>query len=636
MVGGLCKAVGHPMDCETGVRIGAILAFVFAGAGHVQARQDAHAAAATQPGIVFLAVDDITRPWIHLVTESFREVALDASEQPALFFESLDGVRFDDPGYVEAFRDWLRFKYRSTRIDLVVPIGEDAVGFLARRKGEPWPAASILYLEVGRPRVDIDTLLPQAKGLILEDHFPAALAVMKQVLPETGRVALVYGGSSVEQWRFNLFADKVRSAGLGLEPIVVGGESFDDLLTTVAQLPPRTVVFLLAPAVDSTGRVLAPKQTCERMASAASGPLFTQGMQDVGCGVVGGLLRDWSVVGRLLAEHGLARLSGTPPADIHVPIPSYTALVFDARQLDRWQIAEVRLPSGSAIQYRAPSLWRDYRPQVIGMLAVVLFQMLLIGGLVFEHRRRRRAELESRRHLATMAHLYRRAAMGQLTASLAHELNQPLEAILHNAEAAKILLSSGTTQLDEIREIVEDIRKDDRRASDVIRRLRTLLRKRELETEPLDVNHVATETMAVVAPDAASRGVQVDLDLPATPSIVSGDRVHLQQALLNLVLNGMEAMSDVPPDRRRLVVRAARHNGSVDVSVTDSGPGIPHDVAPHIFEPFFTTKGEGMGMGLSIVRSIIEAHDGRIAAETNPQGGATFRFSLPLSGPGPA
>jgi signal transduction histidine kinase len=608
-------------------------ALIFAASRQVPARQETSAGALAQPGILILAVDDITRPWVQLISEGVREVALDAKEPPAVFFESIDAVRFGEPGHAEEFRNWLRSKYRSTRVDFVLPIGEPAVEFLAHAKGEPWPAASILYLEVGRPRVDTERLLPQASGLVLEDHFQVALEIVKQVLPATDRIALLHGGSGVEQSRFNSYEDKVRRSGLGLEPFVVESLPLDGLLARVAEMPRNTAIFLLQPSVDSTGRVLAPARTCQLIASAASAPVFTLGLQDLGCGVVGGRLRDWSVAGRLLAEEALARLHRPSDADIEVPMARYTSLAFDARQLERWNIPEARLPAGSAVLFRQPSLWRDYRPQVIGAAAIVLFQAVLIGGLVWEHRRRRKAEVESLRHLATMAHLDRRAVMGQLTASLAHELNQPLEAILHNAEAAKIMLASGNTRPGEIEEIVEDIRKDDKRAGEVVRRLRTLLRKHELEAVPLDVNEVATETVAVVSTDAASRGVRVDLDLPATPSIVSGDRVHLQQALLNLVLNGFEAMSDVPVERRRLIVRAARHNGSVDVSVTDSGPGIPQDVAPHIFEPFFTTKGEGMGMGLSIVRTIVEAHHGRIAAATNPQGGATVRFSLPLSQP---
>ncbi|HEY7441389.1 MAG TPA: sensor histidine kinase, partial [Vicinamibacterales bacterium] len=307
------------------------------------------------------------------------------------------------------------------------------------------------------------------------------------------------------------------------------------------------------------------------------------------------------------------------------------SLLFDARQLERWGIDERLLPPGSEVRFRSPSLWRDYRPQVIGALAVAALQALLIGGLLFERRRRRRAELESRQHLVTMSHLDRRAAMGQLATSLAHELNQPLNAILQNAGVLQMLLTtkSSALPLGEIRDIVSDIRKDDMRASEVIRRMRGLLQKRELQAQPIDVNELSEDTIALVRPDAMSRDIRIELESTEGLLPIRGDRVHLQQVLLNLLLNGMEAVASMPSDRRSLVVRTSQNNGTVTLAVKDAGVGISADRVTEIFEPFYTTKGEGMGMGLTIALSIVEAHDGRMSAENNADGGATVWFSVP-------
>jgi signal transduction histidine kinase len=276
------------------------------------------------------------------------------------------------------------------------------------------------------------------------------------------------------------------------------------------------------------------------------------------------------------------------------------------------------------------ALWREHRPLALAAVGLILLQALLIGGLLVEYRRRQRAQLEARRYLAGMAHLDRRAAMGELTASLAHELNQPLTAILRNAEAARMLLARPDPPLDELRDIVDDIRSDDRRAGDIIRRLRTLLRQHELSPEPVDVNAVAQETVAFVVPDAASKDVRLDVDFSSVPGIVTGDRVHLQQVVLNLLLNGVDAVARVAHGRRRVLVRTACNDGHVDISVADTGPGFAPDVLPRAFEPFFSTKEDGMGMGLSIARSIVDAHGGRIMATNNDHGGATVRFVLPL------
>jgi signal transduction histidine kinase len=225
--------------------------------------------------------------------------------------------------------------------------------------------------------------------------------------------------------------------------------------------------------------------------------------------------------------------------------------------------------------------------------------------------------------------------MGQLASSLAHELNQPLGAILRNAEAAELILQSNPPDLEEIRAILADICKDDQRAGAVIDRTRAMLARRPLASTVLTVDELVEAVMTLTRPDAASRGFRVQVELgPHLPSL-HGDHVQLQQVLLNLILNGMDAMDaihDLPAEERRLVVQARQTDDkTVEFAVSDSGRGIPADQLAQIFDPFFTTKPSGLGMGLSISRTIIEAHGGRLWAENNPGRGATFRFSVPIA-----
>jgi signal transduction histidine kinase len=583
-----------------------------------------------QQSVLFLAVEDFTRPYVRILFESFSDRVLAAPRAPAIYFESLDATRFEQKEYLDDVRDWLSRKYDNTRIDLVMPLGEDALGFLADAHGEPWPAAQVLYLESGTPRVDTRSRLPQTGGVQLEDSFFGALEVMKAILPETKHVALLYGASAIEVTRYNGFAEKVRNAGF--EPIELFAMSMEQMLAEVARLPAQTVAFILQPSVDASGHALAPRRACELIASNDRVPAFSLGAQDLGCGVVGGLMRDWTIVGRLMGEEALARLSEPSTEIVTVPIAKYATLAFDDRQLARWGIPERRLPAGAVVRFREPNLWRDRRGLVMATIGVTVFQSLLIAGLVLERRRRRRAEVDSRRNLSALAHLDRRAAMGELATSLAHELNQPLNAILQNAGVAQMMLASAAVPpaLAEIPDIISDIRKDDVRASEMIRRMRGLLQKHELDARPVDLNEVAEETLAIVRPDARAREVELEMNLADPLAPVLGDRVHLQQVLLNLLMNALAAVSTTPRERRRVRVSTSQFNGDVRLAVSDTGTGIPLDRLRQIFEPFYTTKSEGgMGMGLAIARGIVEAHGGRIEAENNAGGGATVWFSVP-------
>ncbi len=244
---------------------------------------------------------------------------------------------------------------------------------------------------------------------------------------------------------------------------------------------------------------------------------------------------------------------------------------------------------------------------------------------------RRQAEMEARRLKDDLAHVTRLSTMGGLTSAVAHEINQPLAAILSNAQAAKRFLVQGNPDMNEIAEILEDIIRDDNRAAEVIRKIRTLLKKEEIRYEPLDLNDIVDEILMVVRNDAALKAVSIEKEFTTSLPSVWGDRIQLQQIILNLLLNAAEAMRDAALDFRRLIVRTSRReNRFAQVSIRDFGPGIPADSLRRLFEPFYTTKSGGMGMGLSISKDIIQSHRGEIRVVNNPDRGVTVSFTVPF------
>jgi signal transduction histidine kinase len=220
--------------------------------------------------------------------------------------------------------------------------------------------------------------------------------------------------------------------------------------------------------------------------------------------------------------------------------------------------------------------------------------------------------------------------MGELAGALAHEINQPLSAIMSNAQAANRYLNTPSPDMQEIKEILHDIVKEDTRASEVINRLRALYNKEKSVFELLDLNVVFREMVGLMHSEAVIRNVKISSELDPLLPPINGDRIQLQQVAMNLMLNAFEAMNEPSKEDRRILIRTELKGSQVQAAVTDNGKGIPAGESEKIFKPFYTSKSQGLGMGLPICRSIINSHHGRLWFENNPDQGATFYFSLPL------
>ena len=218
--------------------------------------------------------------------------------------------------------------------------------------------------------------------------------------------------------------------------------------------------------------------------------------------------------------------------------------------------------------------------------------------------------------------------MSALTSSIAHELGQPLGAMMHNAEALQRMITTKSATPDTIEEILSDIHADGVRATQIIERQRTMLRSHQLQKKPIDLHAVVNESLALVAHDISARQIVVNVNLSSNPCVISGDQVLLQQVLVNLVMNAMDAMAEMPPARRQVTITSEVRAADVEVSVRDTGPGLPADIISTLFTPFVTTKSHGLGIGLTIARTIVDAHGGTIEARNNPEGGATFTVTL--------
>jgi signal transduction histidine kinase len=306
--------------------------------------------------------------------------------------------------------------------------------------------------------------------------------------------------------------------------------------------------------------------------------------------------------------------------------------VYDWRELQRWNISEARLPPGSVVQFREPSALERYRWQLAGLFIALLVQSAMIGWMLIERYARRKAERETRRRSLEVMHLSRSAEAGALSASFAHELSQPLASILLGADTAERLLAEKPPNVGRAKEILGDIREADQHATEIISHVKNLLKHRsEVEAQEFDLNAAIADAMRILSAEAKRRDVTLRAIGIQRPLLVRADPIHLQQVVLNLAMNGMDAMTNMPPNARRMTIKTTLPGGTwVEVSVSDSGTGIPEHKHDSIFDTFYTTKERGTGLGLSIARTIIETYEGKIWAENQAGGGAVFRFTLPL------
>jgi signal transduction histidine kinase len=590
------------------------------------------AAEAPRPqAILVLEQSDVRGPFYAQIFASIRDSALGSGRADAtIYAENLDLTRFPGPEYEASLLEHLKTKYADRPIGVIVAIGVDSLKFLNRRKSALWPDVPVVFgLVPDRPETRA-LLSPEMTGTFANADLAQTIVVAHATVPDLAAIVLV-GEAWKDQAVFGHWKDEIPGAAAGLVVADLSGLKMQELRNRVASLPDRSAIIYSAIYSDGEGSYYPPAYALSLIAESANRPIVIASETSLGHGGIGGFLLLPEVIGREAGTLAKRILGGETASSIPVSTGDNVRPIFDWRQLQRWGVAETSLPDGSEIRFRTPTIWEQYRWQSLTALSIILLQAFLITGMLYERRRRRTAEIEARHRMSELAHLSRRATVGEMTASIAHELNQPLAAILNNAEAAESLLKKPSPDLEELSEIVADIRRDDARASEIIKHLRSLLKKSEFESHLFDANDTLRDVFNFLSDQSLTRNVRLETELSPSKLYVRGDRVQLEQVVLNLVMNGMDAVADQPNERRRIVGRTKLVNGkSVLVSVVDFGQGIAADRLARVFDPFFTTKEQGMGVGLSIARTIVDAHRGRIWAENLPDGGAAFYVSLPF------
>jgi PAS domain S-box-containing protein len=705
------------------------------------------------PRVLVLFSNDRLLPANQEVEKGLRRAFEDGGKTSSvdLFAEFLDAVRFSGSGQSATMENFLRERHRDTPPVTWIALGPQALDFLMQRRDTLFPGTPIVFGALDGRQIGLLTDKRGLAGRPMDWSIAPLMEQLAGIRPEARRILLVSGAADFDRMRHDEALAQTEPFRKRYEIETSQGESLDDLLERVSNLPQDAVVIYLSYFQTPDGRTLLPRSVAGWLAKESSVPVLCFYESYVGTGVIGGAMIPFEEEGHAIGAIARRVAEGEGVEAIGILPPGTPRWIIDDRVMKHHGWHRRNLPPDAEVRFRRPSLWEAHRTAVITGAVALLLQSALIIGLLAARARQRKAENEKhlsesrfskvfmaspvsisiirqsdgriidanpawehttgvchdealgRTHLelgfgfegssderyieylasgkalrdfeqrlrmpngscrllsvsTELMNLHgepcyismakditdmqeaeearqklqqasRLGMLGELAASIAHEVNQPLGAILSNADAAAMLMESPDPPLDEVREILSDIRRDDMRASEVIRQVRSMVARGETQMVPLHPGELANGVAAMVRHDCKRRSISLKCDIADKLPEICGEKVRVEQVMLNLLLNAMDTLKDVEQDKRDILMAVTlTDDGMVDISVTDSGPGIPPDLMERIFENFFSTKSEGMGLGLALSRSIAESHGGKLLARNVPGGGASFHLILP-------
>lgn len=553
----------------------------------------------------------------------------DATQPVEYYAEYIESNRFPGEAHARILRDYLRQKYADRKLDVVLAVGPVPIEFVLTYRSDLFPNTPIVFYTGAAVDADLASQ-PGVTGVLNADSYARTMELALRLQPDTTRAFVISGTPERERVLEKEARRQLEKYEGRVTVTYLTDLPLDQLIATVKGLPEHSIVLYSRQSQDEPGRVLLPNDFLTLIARASSVPVYDPWRSHLGYGMVGGDVDDMQAGVETAVAMMLRIASGTPPGEIPLaPLPKIP--MFDARQLARWNIDEARLPPGSVVLFREPTVWDKYWLHIAVTALVLVVQAVLIGALLLQRSRRQAAEtgLEQTRH--ELARVARVTTLAEFAASIAHELAQPLTAILANAQAGLRWVKGPSAKDDDLRATLADIADAARLANEVMVRNRRLFQHHAVQKRPLNINRVVDDIVALARVRLEQSSVSLALALEPSVPLVFADRVGLQQVLLNLILNGVEAMEQVDPRSRRLEIATTFQGGHVRVTVRDSGVGLAGVDLDRLFTAFYTTKPAGTGIGLSISRSIVEAHGGEFAVVPTEGPGATFAFTLPAA-----
>ena len=586
--------------------------------------------AAAQPKRILLmhSFGPTFAPW-SAISARLRDELRNQSPYPVDLYEaSLQGERFAETPDQGPFLDYLRGLFEGRDLDMMVAIGAPAARFMLKYRPNLFPSKPLLIAGADERTFANGELSANDATVPVTIDPSLQIGDILRILPETTDIAVAIGDSPLERF----WLTEIQRSFQRFESRVTfhwfNKLSADEMVKRVLALPPRSAIYYATVRVDAVGEPQEEDRVLSRLLQTSRSPVFTYIDTDFGRGIVGGPMLSSQQIAQRAAAAVVRMLGGETPATIKTASIGTSTPKYDWRELQRWRISEASLPPGSIVQFRQPTVWENYRWQILLLSAAILVQAAMIMVLLYEHRRRRVAEVTARTSMSELMQMNRIATAGELSASIAHEVNQPLTGISARASAAVRWLAKDPPDIEKVRNMLRDIVAASDRAADVVSGVRAMFKKDSKERSAVDINKLTRTVLDIVRVELQKNGVELQTALSEDLPTVECDPVQLQQVILNLVMNAIEAMQTVQPRVLRIESKLIAPH-AVRVVVQDTGKGVDPLHLDRIFRPLVTTKERGMGMGLSICHSIIQSHGGRIWVEAAAPRGAIFQFELP-------
>jgi signal transduction histidine kinase len=579
-----------------------------------------------------------TQPAYRLILGGIRQKLTEQfGDQYSLHTEYLETENYPKDNYPKEKFDIYNEKYKEIKLDLLICVGRNAIVTIQK-----YAEDYLLYL----PTVSIDfdysnygiksdlKLNEQTAVVGMKFNFDNSLTAALSLFPETTSVYFVGGTTPFDKFLMSLAKEAAKKIDNEKETIFITDASMDKILHQVRSLPAGSLIFVPSFNTDLKMVTYHNPEAIRLISTNANAPVFAYSDMGLGDGEVGGYIISFERVGLLSGEYAVKILNGANPNSFSAAEKDYYDYVFDWRQLKRWNIADSDLiPEKSTILFKEVNFIDEYKWVFGASLLFLVLQSMLIANLIRLIRNQKNMTgqlIEAQHKYRDFLHEDRVLRFGHITASLSHELNQPLTAILSNAQAGINYINSNEADPELLKQIFQKIVENDKRTASILRSIRGMMQLESREKEKIDLNDLIIEVKEVFQSEANKYDIQLNVNLLDEPIFIFADGIQIQQVILNLLLNASQAIQNSKSLNKVITINQNITNEFVTIDVCDNGLGIDEPIKDKLFKPFFTYKENGTGIGLTICRSIIEDHTGKIWAENMPDGGAKFSFSLKI------